>query len=70
MLFFVLLLASCQRGKEQIVIEEEDSVAVADDDLLLCEAAWDGEIEIVEALLDSGADANAWRSLGSHDHTR
>jgi ankyrin repeat protein len=61
-LFLVLLLALCQSVQAQ-------KIAAADDELELCKAAYYGELERVKTLLESGADVNAWRSLGSHDHT-
>ncbi len=61
-LFLVLLLAICQSVQEQ-------KIAAADEDLELCRAAYYGEFERVKTLLESGADVNAWRSLGSGDHT-
>jgi ankyrin repeat protein len=45
------------------------SVGIANDDLELSRAAYYGDIERVKALLESAADVNAWRSLGSGDHT-
>ena len=45
------------------------SIVKSDDNLELSRAAYNGEIEKVKALIESGADVNAWSNLGLGNHT-
>lgn len=45
------------------------SIVIADDNFELSRAAYNGEIEKVKALIESGADVNSWSNLGSHSNT-
>lgn len=45
------------------------SIVIADDNFELSRAAYNGEIERVKALIESGADVNSWSNLGSGKHT-
>jgi len=68
LVFVVLALMSYQSVQGQNSAEEEP-MAERDVALELGRAAYRGEVERVESLLESGADVNSWSNLGSHSHT-
>ena len=68
-LVFVVLALMSYRSVQGQNSAEEEPMAETDVALELGRAAYRGEVERVESLLESGADVKSWSNLGSHSHT-